>query len=75
MAFPASSPLVTAVGGTSLYTDADGNYLNETVWNSSGTYLLTGLLADARRRSMRHALVARASLALIGGALLWMRRR
>jgi subtilase family serine protease len=45
--FPASSPLVTAVGGTSLYTDADGNYLNETVWNSSGTYLLTGLLADA----------------------------
>jgi subtilase family serine protease len=31
--FPASSPLVTAVGGTSLYADTDGNYQSETVWN------------------------------------------
>ncbi len=34
--FPASSPLVTAVGGTSLYTDTSGNYQSETVWNSDG---------------------------------------
>jgi subtilase family serine protease len=34
--FPASSPLVTAVGGTSLYTDTSGDYQSETVWNSDG---------------------------------------
>jgi subtilase family serine protease len=34
--FPASSPLVTAVGGTTLSTDANGNYQSETVWNSDG---------------------------------------
>jgi subtilase family serine protease len=38
--FPASSPWVTAVGGTSLYADTDGNYQSETVWdhgqNASG---------------------------------------
>jgi subtilase family serine protease len=31
--FPASSPLVTAVGGTSLTADTSGNYQSETVWN------------------------------------------
>lgn len=31
--YPASSPWVTAVGGTSLYADTNGNYQNETVWN------------------------------------------
>lgn len=36
--FPASSPLVTAVGGTSLYADTEGNYQHETVWNSTGTW-------------------------------------
>ena len=34
--FPASSPLVTAVGGTSLMADTHGNYQSETVWNSDG---------------------------------------
>ncbi len=33
--FPASSPWVTAVGGTSLYTDSTGDYQYETVWNNS----------------------------------------
>jgi subtilase family serine protease len=33
--FPASSPLVTAVGGTSLYADTNGNYQSEIVWNNS----------------------------------------
>jgi subtilase family serine protease len=33
--FPASSPLVTAVGGTSLDADTDGNYQSETVWDDA----------------------------------------
>lgn len=33
--FPASSPLVTAVGGTSLYADTRGDYQYETVWNNA----------------------------------------
>jgi subtilase family serine protease len=31
--YPASSPFVTAVGGTSLYADTSGAYLFEIVWN------------------------------------------
>ncbi|WP_149402043.1 S53 family peptidase [Dictyobacter arantiisoli] len=31
--FPADSPWVTAVGGTSLHADTSGNYQSETVWN------------------------------------------
>jgi subtilase family serine protease len=34
--YPSSSPFVTAVGGTSLNADADGNYLSESVWNGFG---------------------------------------
>ncbi len=34
--FPASSPLVTAVGGTDLSADGSGNYQSETVWNDDG---------------------------------------
>jgi len=32
--FPASSPLVTAVGGTSLFASTAGEYQSETVWNN-----------------------------------------
>lgn len=32
--FPASSPLVTAVGGTSLQADTKGDYRSEKVWNN-----------------------------------------
>ncbi|MBW8864575.1 MAG: S8/S53 family peptidase, partial [Verrucomicrobia bacterium] len=31
--FPSESPNITQVGGTSLTTDGNGNYTNETVWN------------------------------------------
>ena len=31
--FPASSPWVTAVGGTSLYATSNGSYQSETTWN------------------------------------------
>jgi subtilase family serine protease len=34
--FPASSPLVTAVGGTSLDASTRGRYESETVWDNSG---------------------------------------
>ena len=34
--YPASSPHVTAVGGTTLYADTSGNYQSETVWNNPG---------------------------------------
>ena len=34
--YPASSPYVVAVGGTSLFLDADGNYALETAWNAGG---------------------------------------
>lgn len=37
--YPASDPLVTAVGGTNLFTNADGSYANETVWNDSNSAL------------------------------------
>jgi subtilase family serine protease len=34
--YPAASPDVVAVGGTSLALDARGNYLSETAWSGSG---------------------------------------
>jgi subtilase family serine protease len=34
--YPASSPNVTAVGGTSLTLDVNGNYQSEVVWNGYG---------------------------------------
>jgi subtilase family serine protease len=34
--YPASSPWVTAVGGTSLYADTEGKYSYELVWNDQG---------------------------------------
>jgi subtilase family serine protease len=34
--YPASSPNVVAVGGTSLTVDASGNYLSESAWTGSG---------------------------------------
>jgi len=33
--YPASDPLVTSVGGTTLQTAADGAYVGETTWNGS----------------------------------------
>ncbi|MBI1755694.1 MAG: S53 family peptidase [Fimbriimonas ginsengisoli] len=34
--YPAASPNVVAVGGTSLFTDGSGNRTSETVWSGSG---------------------------------------
>jgi subtilase family serine protease len=40
--YPASSPNVVSVGGTTLYVDSSGNYLGETAWfgTSGGTSLI-----------------------------------
>ena len=35
--FPCASPNLTVVGGTSLVTDTNGDYLSESVWNWGGT--------------------------------------
>jgi subtilase family serine protease len=35
--FPASSPYVTAVGGTSLFADTHGNYQSQVAWSGSGS--------------------------------------
>jgi len=34
--YPAASPYVMSVGGTTLHLDQDGNYLDEKAWNGSG---------------------------------------
>ncbi len=34
--YPAASPYVTSVGGTTLNTQADGTYVSETAWSGSG---------------------------------------
>jgi subtilase family serine protease len=34
--YPAASPFVVAVGGTSLKVDAGGSYVSESAWNGSG---------------------------------------
>jgi subtilase family serine protease len=34
--YPAASPYVTAVGGTDLFSNADGSYLGETAWEAGG---------------------------------------
>ncbi len=34
--YPASSPYVVAVGGTTLYTNGNGSYAGETAWDSGG---------------------------------------
>ncbi|KAB0659469.1 peptidase S53 [Burkholderia diffusa] len=34
--YPATSPYVVAVGGTTLYTNGNGSYAGETAWDSSG---------------------------------------
>lgn len=36
VSFPATSPLVVAVGGTTINRDASGNFINETPWTSAG---------------------------------------
>jgi subtilase family serine protease len=45
--WPADSPWVTAVGGTSLAVDADGDYLFETGWETGSSNLAKGVWAPS----------------------------
>ena len=45
--FPATLPTVVAVGGTSLFLNADGSYGGETVWNGNGLSDVNGTNASA----------------------------
>ncbi len=45
--YPAESPYVTSVGGTSLQVGKEGARLGETGWSTSKSYLCTGLLEEA----------------------------
>ncbi len=38
VADPSSQPFVTAVGGTTLFTDGSSNYLGEQVWNELASH-------------------------------------
>jgi subtilase family serine protease len=44
--YPASDPLVTSVGGTTLYVNSKGQYVKETAWNNSSFSLLAGTNDD-----------------------------
>jgi subtilase family serine protease len=54
--FPASSPYVTAVGGTSLTADTSGDYQSETVWNSDGGASGGGFSQEFAEPSFQHQL-------------------
>ena len=45
--YPASSPLVTAVGGTTLQIGSDGQRLGELGWNTGHSFLCAANLVDA----------------------------
>ncbi len=59
--FPASSPWVTAIGGTSLYANINGNYQTETTWNegigsaTGGGYSLYFKAPDYQKQTLPSA--------------------
>jgi subtilase family serine protease len=66
--FPASSPLVTAVGGTILSTDTSGNYQSETVWNDTGCCAGGGGISQLFQAPLYQRLTLPKSVrALLGG--------
>jgi subtilase family serine protease len=64
--FPAASPWVTAVGGTSLYLNADGSYQRETVWND-GIGATGGGVSQYLREPLYQRLLPAADQRLLGG--------
>lgn len=58
--YPAASPYVTSVGGTSLVTQSDGTYVSETAWNGSGG----GLSAFESRPSYQNGFNSNAKRAI-----------
>jgi subtilase family serine protease len=52
--YPASSPFVTAVGGTSLFTQPDGTYVKEAAWSGSSGGLSTFEARPAYQRAFNN---------------------
>ena len=65
--FPASSPLVGAIGGTSLFADTSGNYESETVWNQ-GDAATGGGISQQFREPIYQAFLPRSVQRELGGA-------
>lgn len=65
--FPASSPLVAAIGGTSLFADTSGNYQSETVWNQ-GNAATGGGISQQFREPIYQAFLPRSVQQELGGA-------
>ncbi|HET9899302.1 MAG TPA: S53 family peptidase [Streptosporangiaceae bacterium] len=64
--FPASSPLITSVGGTSLVADTSGNYQSEMVWNS-GDSATGGGISEQFAEPLYQRLLPRTDQKLISG--------
>jgi subtilase family serine protease len=64
--FPASSPLVAAIGGTSLFADTSGNYQSETVWNQ-GNAATGGGISQQFREPIYQAFLPRSVQHELGG--------
>jgi subtilase family serine protease len=65
--FPASSPFVAAIGGTSLFADTSGDYESETVWNQ-GNAATGGGISQQFREPIYQAFLPRAVRKELGGA-------
>ncbi|MGH3627697.1 MAG: S53 family peptidase [Sciscionella sp.] len=65
--FPATSPWVTAVGGTSLYADTKGNYQSEKVWNDGPGSATGGGVSQYTREPFYQRLLPRADQKLLRG--------
>ena len=64
--FPASSPFVTAVGGTSLSADTSGTYQSEIVWNNSTGASGGGVSQQFGEPSFQNSLPASVQATLAG---------
>jgi subtilase family serine protease len=60
--FPASSPLVGAIGGTSLFADTNGDYQSETAWSDGG-----GGISQQFREPLYQAFLPRSVQQELGG--------
>ncbi|HWY24162.1 MAG TPA: S53 family peptidase [Nevskia sp.] len=55
VSYPASSPYVVAVGGTTLNTNTDGSYAGETTWAGGGGGVSTAETAPSWQQSVTHS--------------------
>jgi subtilase family serine protease len=64
--FPAASPLIAAIGGTSLFADTSGDYQSETVWNQ-GNAATGGGISQQFREPFYQAFLPRSVQQELGG--------